>query len=82
MEEIEVKENLRKIISKLLEVDIIELEDEKEFGSFELYDSLLAMDILTSIEGYFKIKIPENYFDNLKNLNDSTGAVLNLISKK
>ena len=71
----ELKENLRRIISEVSEID--EVPDEKDFRELGI-DSMMAIEIVADVERQFKIKVPESELEKIVNLN----SVVELVRAK
>ncbi|MBN2534276.1 MAG: acyl carrier protein [Spirochaetales bacterium] len=63
-----IKENLRDIIAEIIEVEEEEIQDEVSFIEDLKINSMLLLEILASIERYYKIKIPEDELPKLTTL--------------
>jgi len=61
----ELKENLRRIISEVSEID--EVPDEKDFRELGI-DSMMAIEIVAEVERTYKLSIPEDELKDLTNL--------------
>ena len=66
MSDQELKDNLRRIISEVTEVD--EIPDETPFKELGI-DSMMAIEIVAEVERTYKLSIPE---DELKDLTNFT----------
>ena len=62
MSDQELKENLRRIISEVTEVD--EIPDEKPFKELGI-DSMMAIEIVAEVERTYKLSIPEEELKDL-----------------
>ena len=75
MSDQELKDNLRRIISEVTEVD--EIPDETPFKELGI-DSMMAIEIVAEVERTYKLSIPE---DELKDLTNFT-RVYELVRNK
>ena len=74
MPEIDAKvleEELREIISKIVEIDPEKITLDARFVEDLGMDSMMALEILAGIEKKYKIQVPEEKLVNLKNLNEA-----------
>jgi acyl carrier protein len=62
MSDQELKDNLRRIISEVTEVD--EIPDEKPFKELGI-DSMMAIEIVAEVERTYKLSIPEEELKDL-----------------
>jgi acyl carrier protein len=44
-------------------------------------DSLMAMEVMVTVDKKFKIDIPEDEFSQIKNVNDAVATVMRYLSK-
>ncbi len=65
MSEAELRENLRRIISEVSEVD--EVPDTTPFKDLGI-DSMMAIEIVAEVERTYKLSIPEEELKELTNL--------------
>lgn len=68
MENIEIKERIRKILIKVLKHENFEMNDEMSAKDVAGWDSLTHMVIITEIEDDFKVKFKLKELNKLKNL--------------
>jgi len=71
----ELKDNLRKIISEVTEVD--EIPDDTPFKDLGI-DSMMAIEIVAEVERTYKLNIPEDELRDLTNFQ----AVLDKVQQK
>jgi acyl carrier protein len=64
MSDQELKDNLRRIISEVTEVD--EIPDETPFKELGI-DSMMAIEIVAEVERTYKLSIPEEELKDLTN---------------
>ena len=73
MPEIDVKvleEDLRGIISKIVEIEPEKITLDASFVEDLGMDSMMALEILAGIEKKYKIQVPEEKLGNMKSLNE------------
>mgnify|MGYP001568845918 CR=1 FL=1 len=68
MENIEIKERIRKILIRVLKHENFEMNDEMSAKDVAGWDSLTHMVIITEIEDDFKVKFKLKELNKLKNL--------------
>ena len=69
---------VRDVVAEILELDDHELEDGKKFTEYD-FDSLLGLDILSSLEKKFKIRISEDDFPRLVHVDATVDLVESLL---
>ncbi|MBU0503604.1 MAG: acyl carrier protein [Candidatus Omnitrophota bacterium] len=67
---VEVKKEVKKKVSEIIEVDENKLKDESKFVEDLGVDSMMALEIVASIEKKYKISIPEVDIPKIRCLND------------
>ena len=71
----ELREVLRGIVAEIAELD--EVPDDKAFKDLGI-DSIMAIEIVAEVERRYKLKIPEQELEQIRDLN----SVLSLVSSK
>lgn len=71
----ELREVLRGIVAEIAELD--EVPDDKAFKDLGI-DSMMAIEIVAEVERRYKLKIPEQELEQIRDLN----SVLSLVSSK
>lgn len=71
----DLKENLRRIVSEVSEVD--DVPDEKPFADLGI-DSMMAIEIVAEVERTYKLSVPEEDLQKLTNLQQ----VYNLVQEQ
>jgi len=71
------KNDIRKIVSEISEVPIVDLKDEAMFAEDLGVDSMMALEIAATIEKKFKVVIPEDQIPNIRSL----GNIYELLAK-
>ena len=71
----ELREVLRGIVAEIAEID--EVPDDKPFKDLGI-DSMMAIEIVAEVERRYKLKIPEQELEQIRDLN----SVLSLVSSK
>ena len=68
----ELREKLRAIVAEVAEID--EVPDDASFKDLGI-DSMMAIEIIAEIERTYKIKVPENELEQVRDLNSVVGLV-------
>lgn len=71
----ELREVLRGIVAEIAELD--EVPDDKAFKDLGI-DSMMAIEIVAEVERRYKLKIPEQELEQIRDLS----SVVNLVSSK
>ena len=66
------------IISKSLNIPLKSLKDKTNLNTFEEWDSLGVLTVMSAIDKKFKGKVNINSFEKIKNVND----IVKIINKK
>ena len=64
-----VKEEVKKIVSKITEIPESELKDDADFTKDLGIDSMMALEMVAAIEKKYKVAIPEEEIPNITSLN-------------
>jgi acyl carrier protein len=68
----ELREKLRAIVAEVAEID--EVPDDAPFKDLGI-DSMMAIEIVAEVERTFKIKVPENELELVRDLNSVVSLV-------
>ena len=71
----ELREKLRAIVAEVAEID--EVPDDAPFKDLGI-DSMMAIEIVAEVERTYKIKVPEDELEQVRDLN----SVVNLVEAK
>ena len=71
----ELREALREIVAEIAEID--DVPDDKPFKDLGI-DSMMAIEIVAEVERRYKLKIPEQELEQIRDLS----SVVNLVSSK
>lgn len=71
----ELREKLRAIVAEVAEID--EVPDDAPFKDLGI-DSMMAIEIVAEVERTYKIKVPENELEQVRDLN----SVVRLVEAK
>lgn len=85
MSEVNIKnlENeLRSIVAEITEVDLDKITLEANFVEDLGMDSMMALEILASIEKKYKLKVPEEYLGKVSNLSNLIDITKKFIEEK
>ena len=78
----QVREEVRHLIAELTEREPGEITDTALFVDDFGIDSLMAIEILVSLDKMYKIDIPEAEFHKINTVNDAVDAVMRHLSRK
>lgn len=67
MSETALRQELKELIAAIIEID--DFNDDDDFVTQLNVDSMLALEIVARIEKRYRIRIPEEGFDQMKTLN-------------
>ena len=70
MDDKTLEEQLREIIAKIVELDPGKITLEANFVEDLGMDSMMALEILAAIEKKYKIQVPEDKLNQMKNLKE------------
>ena len=70
-----LENDLRDIIAEIVEIEPEKITPEANFIEDLGMDSMMALEILASIEKRFKIQIPEDYLAKITNLKDTADLI-------
>jgi acyl carrier protein len=68
----DLKQKLKEIIIEVAEIE--DLPDDKPFKDLGI-DSMMAIEIITDVERFYKIKIPEEELERIVDLNSVVALV-------
>jgi len=71
----EIKESVRAFMAKITERDPDEILDSNDFEKDLDIDSLMAMEIMVSVNKKYRIEILDEEFGTIRNLEDAVKAV-------
>ena len=77
-----VATDLRQLVAMILEVEPDTIDAEANFVKDLGMDSMMALEILASIEKKYKIVIPEETLAKFTTLNQTVKIVLEILEKK
>ncbi|MBF0531712.1 MAG: acyl carrier protein [Candidatus Omnitrophica bacterium] len=78
----DIKETLREMVAEILEMKPEQISDTAEFVKDLGMDSMMALEILASIEKKYRITIPEEVLPKFTSLNDTVKIVSKRINQK
>ena len=76
-----LKNDLKSIIAKIVEIEQDKITPEANFVEDLGMDSMMALEILASIEKKYKLRIPEENLTKITNLNKVVELVNKFLSK-
>ena len=72
----EVRAEVKRMIAEVMELSPDELSDTSHFQNVLGMDSLLALEIMVSVDKKFHINIPEEEYQTITIVNDTVAMVL------
>ena len=78
----QIKEKVLAIVSEILEVEVEELKDDAHFVKDLGMDSMMALEILASLEKQFKIVIPEEELAQFIDMEKTVATVQKILDKQ
>lgn len=77
-----LEKEIRSIVADILEMDPDKIRPEAKFVDDLGMDSMMALEILASIEKKYKLKIPEEYLGKISALSQVVNMVKRMIEEK
>jgi acyl carrier protein len=77
----QAKEEIRKMVAEIAEKPVEEIKDDAKFAEDLGIDSMMALEIVATIEKKYKIVIPEEEIPNIRSLGN-VYDLLERLSKK
>ena len=77
-----LEKEIRAIVAEILEIDESKITPDAKFVEDLGMDSMMALEILASVEKKYKVKIPEEYLTKVTSLNSMVDTAKKLIGKK
>ena len=76
-----LEDDLKKLIAEIMEVKPGEITPEANFVEDLGMDSMMALEILASIEKKYKLRIPEEHLTKITDLNKVVELVVKFLNK-
>jgi len=77
----QVRTEIKNLIAVVTERDAEEVSDTALFVDDLGVDSLMAMEVMVTVDKKFKIDIPEEEFSQIKNVDDAVATVMRYLSQ-
>ena len=77
-----IEKEIRGIIAEILEIDEGKIGPSTRFVEELGMDSMMALEILASVEKKYQVKIPEEYLTKVTSLNSMVDIANKLLNKK
>lgn len=77
-----LESEIRSIIAEILEIDEGKITSDAKFVEELGMDSMMALEILASVEKKYKIKIPETYLTKITTMDSIVEIAKKIISEK
>ena len=82
VDEAVLEKELKAIVSEIVEIDESRVTKDASFVEDLGMDSMMALEILASIEKKYKLKIPEEYLGKVSNLSSLIEIAKKFLSEK
>ncbi|MBP9855261.1 MAG: acyl carrier protein [Candidatus Omnitrophica bacterium] len=79
---VEVEKDIRALVAEILEEDSASIKNEAHFVKDLGMDSMMALEILASIEKKYRIVIPEESLAKFINLDETVKVVTDILNRK
>ena len=76
-----VREEVKRLIAELTEREPGEITDTALFVDDLGVDSLMAIEVMVALDKRYKIDIPEDEFNKIKNVDDAVDVVMQHLSR-
>lgn len=70
----EIRKGVKELVAEITERKPSEISDTAQFGADLGIDSLMASELMVTMERKYKIKIPEEEFAKIRNVNEAVTA--------
>ena len=77
-----VEKEIRALVAEILEIDEEKITSNARFVEELGMDSMMALEILASVEKKYKVKIPEEYLTKVTSLDSMVEIARKLLDKK
>lgn len=77
-----LEQELRGLIAQIVEIDAARITTDASFVEDLGMDSMMALEILASIEKKYKLRIPEDNLTKITNLRQVIGLVTDFLNTK
>lgn len=77
-----LEKEIRSLVAEILEIDEGKIKPEARFVEELGMDSMMALEILASVEKRYKVKIPEEYLTKVTSLKSMVEIAKKLLEKK
>ena len=77
-----LEKEIRSIVAEILEIDETKIAANAKFIEELGMDSMMALEILASVEKKYKIKIPEEYLIKVTSINSMVEIAKKILSEK
>lgn len=77
-----LEKEIRSLVAEILEIDEEKITPNAKFVEELGMDSMMALEILASVEKKYKVKIPEEYITKVTSLNSMIEIAKKLLGKK
>ena len=78
----EIRAEVKRLIAEVTEREPDEIADTALFTEDLGVDSLMAMEIMVTLDKRFKIDLPEEEFNTIKNVDDAVAVIEHYLSQR
>jgi acyl carrier protein len=71
----EIRQHVRQMVAEIADVKPADVGDTMDFGDQLGLDSLRAMELMVAVDRKYRIKIPEQEFTGIRNVDQAVAAV-------
>ena len=79
---IDVEKDMRELVAEILEIEPGEIRSDAHFVKDLGMDSMMALEVLASIEKKYRIIVPEEMLPKFTDLNSTVAIVRGILGKK
>lgn len=76
-----LEKEIRSLVAEILEIDASKITSDARFVEDLGMDSMMALEILASVEKKYKLRIPESYLTKVTSLNSMVDIARQIMSK-
>lgn len=77
----QMKQEIKALVSDITEIPVTDLKEDAEFVKDLGIDSMMALEIVASVEKKYKLAIPEEKISTIRSLQDVYGLLEELLGK-
>lgn len=77
----QIRQAVKELVGEITEKPVAQISDSASFREQLGLDSLMATELMVSVERKYQIQIPEEEFTKIKNVNDAVAVTQRHLSK-